>query len=424
MADTVVGGGAATLAQSLYGSNDGPTNERPLSHGDLLYLRNPEWAPFTALLQRFATSSTLTDPKHYEYTAKDLPRRTTLSGTHNDSTTTINVATGTGKYFRAGTVFVAPRTNEQFLVVSISTDALTVATRPWGTVAAAALVADDPVMIIGQSAMEGADVGAAAAPIIQYDFNYSEIIREPIATTRTERRTMTRPGNKVDQVHPRNVKFALRAVQEQINRGGFFGQPYEDLTGTKPRRFAGGIYDYVANSTASTYSGSAGANLISLTNAKFDPDIFHAIAGKVFNVGSAGLTNRVVFIGPAIQRRLGEMLTNAGYIRSDEERTKKYGFTVKTISTNFGDLSLVMDYALSGSGGPNQTSGDTAWDAYGGYIVCVNFDHFKLKWMDPLTLLRNRQSPGVDGTVDEYLGEFTFERRHAESHCVVKGFVG
>ena len=413
-----------TVVSGLYGTNDGPSLERPLSHGDLLYLRNPEWAPFTALLTRFAEDGALHDPKHYEYVAKDLPRRATIAGSETDSTTTIDVSTGMGVYFRAGTVFKATRTGEQFLVTSVATDALTVATRPWGTTAAAALVAGDPVIIIGQSSMEGADVGTALAPIIQYDFNYSEIIREPISTTRTERRTLTRPGNKQDEVHPRNIKFALRAVQEQINRGGFFGEPKEDLTGTKPRRFAGGILEYLTTSTAAAYSGSAGANLIKCSNQKFDLDIFNAIAGKCHNVGSAGLSNRVTFIGPTILRRMSEITTHQGFIRNDEQRTQKYGFPVKTIATNFGDLSVVMDYALAGSGGPNTTNGSTAWDAYGSYLITVCLDHFKIKWMDKLMLLKDRQAPGVDGTIDEYLGEFTFVRRQAESHCIAYGFNG
>lgn len=66
----------------------------------------------------------------------------TINGSHNSSTTTINVAAGCGVLFKSGTLFkvtVAAGTTEVFHVISVSTDALTVASRAFAGTAAALL---------------------------------------------------------------------------------------------------------------------------------------------------------------------------------------------------------------------------------------------------------------------------------------------
>lgn len=68
------------------------------------------------------------------------------------------MATGEGDYFRAGDVVRVARTGEAFTVTSVSTDALT-AVRGVGRVAAAAMLAGDQLLIVGNGAAQGATLG-------------------------------------------------------------------------------------------------------------------------------------------------------------------------------------------------------------------------------------------------------------------------
>lgn len=83
------------------------------------------------------------------------PNTSAISGAHTDSATTINVSAGHGLRFKIGSIFRidAQNNTEVFQVTAISTDALTVATRPYGG-AAASLAGGETIMIIGHNKQE------------------------------------------------------------------------------------------------------------------------------------------------------------------------------------------------------------------------------------------------------------------------------
>ena len=83
------------------------------------------------------------------------PYTTTLNGAHNNSTTTIAVAAATGAYFRQGDIILID--TEQMLVTSVSSDNLTVATRPYGSTSAASHSSGATVTLTTRAMPEGSD---------------------------------------------------------------------------------------------------------------------------------------------------------------------------------------------------------------------------------------------------------------------------
>lgn len=79
-----------------------------------------------------------------------------------------------GDYFTAGDVVKVPRTGEVIYVVSVSTNTLTVL-RGYGTTAAAALLDNDPLVIIGNANEEGSGTRTIKSTTELPKFNYTQL---------------------------------------------------------------------------------------------------------------------------------------------------------------------------------------------------------------------------------------------------------
>lgn len=416
---------AVDVVTGPYTTTDTATNERVGSYGDRLLYKFPNWSPLTVLMMKMRKGGRLTDPSHRQFVVEDLPYNSTLSAGINNSTTTVPVATGTGVYFSAGDIVNIPSTGENMLVSSISTDDLTVV-RAFGTASAASASSGAVIIIVSHSNEENADTPQARAPKIAADENFSQIIRVPVKGSRTLTQTKTRPpaDGKIGQVMVRNRLLALRSYQAQMERSIMFGQKKEYTAGTEIRRSMGGIKELIEIATAGATGGTAGRNLVSLGGIPFDPGLIDMMASMVQNVGSANLENKILVMGPAVRQRANQIATKAAIIKQDPERTKKYGIRIESWVTTFGELPFITSHHLAGSGGPNVTTGSTAWDGYGGTMFIADLSQLELMAMQPLVYLQNRQNPGVDGQVDEWLWEGTVSRANPEAHVWVSGING
>ncbi len=118
------------------------------------------------------------------------PITTTTDGAAG-TTTTINVAAGTGVYFRKGDILLITSTGERVLVVSVSTDALTVV-RGFGPVTVVTSAAGAEITRVGRVMPEGYttyETGNLTATTLAY--NYTQIISQAVSVTETERAVST-----------------------------------------------------------------------------------------------------------------------------------------------------------------------------------------------------------------------------------------
>lgn len=131
--------------------------KKKIDMSNTIALLQPSATPLISLLKQFKQNTKpATNPK-FSWMEDDLGARwdaVNNGAGYDDSTTSIVV--DNGNYFSVGDVIKVPRTSEVMLVTAVnnSTDTLTV-TRGYGVTSAAAIVDNDPIVIIGNANEEG-----------------------------------------------------------------------------------------------------------------------------------------------------------------------------------------------------------------------------------------------------------------------------
>lgn len=381
------------------------TDERPKSWGSALHLKLPDDSRLLTVMSKMAEDGGLTDPEHNEFEVDDRPAWDAVNNGAGYTSGATQIVVDNGAYFRANDVIVVPRTGEQILVSSVSSNTLTV-TRDWATTsAAAALVDNDPILCIGNALPEASSIPSAKSTVITKRTNYTVIQRESVDLSRTMLQTYTRPGDRARKKADLRM-LALRRMKHSMERSALFGSNKEDTSATQ--RMVGGIREFAGN----TLSG-LGA---------FDVRHIELAAAKVFDQGSSQLKNKAFVCGTGVRQALHDQLRGNGMIRLDEEKTGKYGFRVDSLMTPSGDLPIIISTQLVGSGGTAAVTGSTAYDGFGGEGYIIDMANFRLKYLQPLVLKTGRQANDYDGEKEEFLAEWTIARTVPTAHCVLKGW--
>lgn len=415
----------ATFIEGPYTTASGATEERPFAHEVKLYERNADQTPFLALMTALADKEGLTDPKFYDYVLQQVPDRSTLAANYTAAAGSLVVASGTGKFFRAGNFVVLPRTGTQFVVVSVSTDTLTVTVSGEGADANA--LSGDQILLVG-GRQEGGTTPTALSVRVENDYNVTANISESVKTTWEEMRTATRPGEKVGQKRKDNLRNAFARTQRQLSNLMFFAQRAETTAADgQPLRMGRGMLRWLTSGTAGN-ERSAGSNIQPVGGAKPDLFILNDLVAMCAGTGGSGVKGKLLVMGPAAKNALWGPLTASGHWRADEMPNKKIGVRLDTIETSSGPVRVVCDYTLAGTGGYNTVSGATATNGAGSYIFCVDMQHIGWRWMRRMVLYRGDMADHVpasgsryDGVVDEYIGTGLVSMRLPEAHAVASG---
>src|SRR5207247_1905492 len=116
---------------------------------------------------------------------------------------------------------------------------------------------------------------------------------------------------------------------------------------------------------------------------------------EVFRFGSS---EKLCFAGSTALNVLNQLAKNKMTIQAvPTDRT--YGMNLTRYTTPFGDLLLKQHPLMS----HNPT-----WRKD---LMVIDVTHLKLRVLDDTTFLRNRQSPGQDASIDEFLTELGLETR-------------
>ena len=415
----------ATLIEGAYTTASGATEERPYAHEVKLYERNPDEAPFLAMLTRLASEEGLTDPRFYDYVLQRVPDRSTLASNYTAASGSMAVASGTGKLFRVGNFIVLPRTGTQFVITGVSTDTLSVTASGEGADANA--LAGDQVLLVG-GRQEGGTTPTALSARVENDYNVTANISEAVNTTWEEMQTATRPGEKIGQKRKDNLRNAYARTQRQLSNLLYFAQRAETMAADgKPLRMGRGILRWITSGTAGNERAAA-SNILPVGGTKVDLFILNDLVAMCAGTGSVGTKTKLLVMGPAARNALWGPLTASGHWRSDEEANKKLGFRLEEVETSSGPCKVICDYTLSGTGGYSTISGSTANNGAGNYIFCVDLMHLRWRWMRKLLLYRGvtaDEVPGggsrYDGVVDEYIGTGLVSMRFPEAHAVASG---
>lgn len=376
--------------------------EKVVDMADRFRLLDPDESQFSTILDKLPSKPAVREKINW-LEDQYFPRQTVQSGGATNVTTTINVGAGTGAYFRAGDLVRNMRTGEMFEVASVATDAITTTNtagnrKALGSVAAAAMLDQDALLIVSNASAQNADVGTLKVTTRVAGFNYTQIVRHPFGFSGTETEIDTYgQGDPLQEI-------AKKAVEHKRSKEAlcFFGAR-DFVTGTPAKGYMGGIAEFVTTNVFTSIG--------TLSRGVLDD--------KLRTVLQHGSRNKVIFAAPVPAQALSSLLAD-NWVKVTDPATKVYGAKVSAfISGAFGDNIPVITKREWGTF-------PTASNGYGSWMFIVDLDYVSLRPMRNrgTQLLRNRQGPGIDGVIHEYLTETSLEVSVESSHAILKGITG
>lgn len=305
--------------------------------------------------------------------------------------TTMDVTAGTGQHIKINDVLHIESTGENVLVTGISTDNLTI-TRAWGTTAGAAAVAGVGVVRLANSSPQGASYPTPKSTVVVGQYNLQQIVRTSFAFTKTA--TMENFRGETDPVayqKAKHLKEHLREIENTIWLGQRkAGTASTTNHGTQPQLSTAGIDAMVVTNKTQSVG--------TLTEANWN--IW--LRSKVFAFGEI-LESKLVVISPVVAANLAGHASTK--LAPPSPEISKWGVRLRTYQSVLGDVNLVVhpDWRQYGTGA---SGGNASNSSLGGSAYALDMDHIYLKGFRTTKFLENRQNPGDDAYVAEYLTEF------------------
>jgi hypothetical protein len=362
---------------------------------DQIFQYDANATPTLAILSKRAPQAVSGSPKYQHLEDQPLPVKTTFSGGFNATVTTINVAAGTGAYFRIGDLVLFPTAvgiaapGEVVLVTNVVTDALTVTRNYNGDgVNGGAVSSGENLQIIGNVNAEFAGARTIKTTTEVTQTNFTQIIRTPFAVSNTLEASSLYGGN--DLTYQRQKAATQHALE--CERAVIFGKSSE-VTGTATRSTAG-------------FLSLVTSNVVNANGTLTWPTV-ESLFEKVFRYGSP---NKLLIVSRRIATQLdliaeGRLVTNTG--------ETQYGVKIGRLISTHGSLMTTVH--------------DQLVDDWAGYGLVVDLENIKLRYMsgkdgNRLGMLRtNIQANDADGEEDEYLSELGLQLMLESAHGVLKG---
>lgn len=327
------------------------------------------------------------------------PRYTTCSASYLIGAVTVNVAAGTGAYFKAGDVIRNELTGENMLVTAVAVDALTV-TRGIGSVAAiASSGAADGIVRVAMAATQGQSIPTLIQTKKVAQFNYTQIIRTAAGFTGT-----AAASEWYGQEDPVAYEIGKKTIEHrrEIENMIFLGRR-NLVTGPPVRGFCGGLTDFIATNVT-----TIGGNLTTV-----NIENWLRLAGRYRESGS----KRVLFAAPIILSALASFPLG------------------KLAPPSTGGLSSwgigAMKTYVAGSGLNVDIVEKRDWDdfsktspALGGTAIMTEMNALRLRPLRRTKLLRARQGTSEDAEYFEYLSEVSLEVKHERKFAIIRGVTG
>ena len=343
-----------------------------------IFFAQAEIAPLNALMEKMKRSVRSTSIKP-EWVEKDMGTpTTTLNGAIDNqaTTTTVNVAAGTGPMFDVNDILWIPSATggEQMLVTARTADALTVV-RNWGSAGLAAHADGSQIVKLSSSYAENATSGVGVKIKPSMPYNVTQIHRTPIELSRSEMQIKRyERGEKGARQDARRDAMILHL--EGVERSFINGDLKEDVTTN--RRVAKGILRYITTNREDLKG--------SLTKAKFDSflkDVMFNGGGKYVLAAS----------GTFMEALHAEVLSKSNM--NITPATKEWGLDVTRYLSPFGKCDVFYHRVLS----------QMLEDNYGGCAMLLDMSLVTKYYLQKMILRENIQANDADGFKDEYLEE-------------------
>jgi len=369
---------------------------------EILYL-DPSVAVYTILSDKAGNAPT--DVPRYEWYEKTLRDKTTLleadNGDVEDATTNTSLGISGTDVIAIGDLVLNKNTDEVYLVTARTDGNTFTVVRASGGTSAAAATDADPLVVIGSAFAEGVDVPATDEWQEAHKYNLTQIFRRSFGSSATREATQTYFGRGFRDrlAKEKGIEFAMD-IERAFIAGGRAEVQADGAgavsAGTGVLRTTGGFL-----SVATT-------NVLDLAGVALSEPTFEDYLEDVFAHTASGDT-RTLLAGPSFVTVLDMLAVDK--IRTVSDSSLTYGIAVRQWQTSHGTLNIVKHRILSDLG--------TAF-ARGGLVIDPKKLRLRTLSGRATKLLKNRQGPGVDGWVDEYLCEVGAQTMNEEVHGVIK----
>lgn len=314
--------------------------------------------------------------------------KTSVTAAALSSATTVYVADGAivGKY----DLIYVPRTGEIMRASSVSSNTLTVTRGEAGTTAAALLASDELVML-NSSYAENAVSGDIRFKNTSFDYNYTQIAREPYGNSRTEQGTKK---YGIDNSYDRKKKMALIDMLRKNNGTMWVGG--RSIDSTNKFRTTGGVLSFIDSANVYDVNNN-------LTQAEFE--YWMRKYALAYNN-----TKKTLFASSKLIEKINSWASDKVVYNSNAAVTK-FGLSVKTYTTAWGDLDIVYEPYFDEVSSLN------------GYGVALDLNLIKFVYFvnGVLRAFDDIQENDRDGRKGEWLMEFGVQVNVPKAHSILKG---
>lgn len=310
-----------TAVAGLRGTGNWGTDERPKNFREMILWRDPNGsAPLTALMSKMKKEA-VNDPEYSWWEEELKAVRLTVGAAATTAQTAVTINTSgdfTALDSVVGDVFLVEENpaagSYGFEIVEVSTapsasNSLVVTRGASGTTANTATIASGAFLLkIGTAFEEGSAAPAAVSRNPTKYSNYTQIFKHVYNITGTAAATRARTGDALKNDKKRRMFDHAVAMEQAF----LFGYKNENTSGSEPKRYTGGLYQFLADAYDATNRPTI---TVWTTTAVTEDDILDATSGMWdYNVPESG-TERIALAGNGFLNYLNKIANNSSSSR-------------------------------------------------------------------------------------------------------------
>lgn len=363
----------------------------------------PEATPLTNFMGRIAErgGKKLTgDPKFKWEESEREARYDAINKSGGYEAGATEIVVDTEEVFAAGYLIKIPRTGEVMRVKAKKGSSKLEVTRGYSGTSAAAILNDDPILILGFRAEEGSRSPEARTGSPEEIYNFTEIFKTAIEISGTAHSSKNRTSPH-DWVYQHQEKMREHSIDQELS--ALFGGrgEAEGPDGAKIRTSGGALFYLTQN------NADAGGTL---TEGELS-----AWLRAVCRYGN----RKTVFASPLVMEVINNFAVGRlQVVQADDDKT--LGVQITQYRTNLGEFNLVKHNLLEGA-------------TYGGMAIAIDFEKDPPK-RRPLgggpgdtrdtNVRKNAQENDRDGVKDVVETEVGYEWPLVKRHGVLTGVTG
>ena len=363
------------------------TAKRVIDISKKVSVLEPDAAPLTQLTKKLDKRVAI-NPKYSWLEEESLNKVDAANYTTGYTSGATDVVVEAGAKFRVGDVVKNVNTGEQMIVTVIASNTLTFK-RGFGTTTAAAITDNDVLFIVGNANQEGATKRNFLTNNEVEKTNFLQIFRTPFGVTRTNDNSEMHTGK--DLAHIRMMQ--LIEHQKEIERAFLWGEPFEDTTGTHPKRSTGGLNYWISSNVTNDSNGT-------LTETEFE-----AFIRTGFRYGSKTkyLLAAPIYVSAVSAWAGGKLMTLP--------KDKTYGISITQYLSPHGVVNIINSTIFS------------EVTTYAGYSFLIDLESVAYRFLanSDTKLKTHIEDPSADGEEDEYISEVGFELQSEKKNSKITG---